>query len=262
MPKRLGIIPHLYAQPLFEGLRGAVNAKEIDVELVEDVPARLAIQLREEKLHGAFLSPIDYAKENTNYKILPNLGVSSEGESGTAYLIFKEHLNRIRSVAVDPGYSSEIVLAHIILAEKYDTPPQFVPMKSTVEESLSKADALLVVSTSSQSQYAASSKLDLVDEWMDLTGLPYVHGFWVSREGALSPHETQVIARQSASASTLEGELLSHASYLLNFQYDLNENALAGLAEFFRMAYYYGILKDIPDVKMMKEKAERHSSTN
>ena len=48
MPKRLGIIPHVYAQPLFEGLRAAVNAKEIDVELVEDVPTRLAIQLREE----------------------------------------------------------------------------------------------------------------------------------------------------------------------------------------------------------------------
>lgn len=260
MPKRLGIIPQLYAQPLFEGLRRAVTAKEIDAELTEDVPARLAIQLREEQLHGAFLSPIDYARDYAKYKILPGVGVASEGESGAVHLVFNEQLKRIRSIAVDPGCASEIVLTHIILAEKYEIVPQFVPIKSSVEESLANVDAALIVNRTSQLPFAGSNKIDLVDEWLDLTELPYVHGCRASREHALSSNEMRTIAAQAASASKLEGKLLNHAGYLLNFGYDLNEEALAGLTEFYRMAYYHGILKDIPEPRFHSLSGIRTSS--
>ncbi|GEM_PF-5428383 len=59
MPIRIGIIPHLYAQPLFEGLREAGSPARLVYELVEDNPAQIALMLREGTLHGAFLSPIE-----------------------------------------------------------------------------------------------------------------------------------------------------------------------------------------------------------
>jgi hypothetical protein len=50
-------------------------------------------------------------------------------------------------------------------------------------------------------------------------------------------------------ASRLD-ERSADTAYLNRFGYELNERALAALAEFFRMAYYHGVLKDIPDVKL------------
>lgn len=38
--------------------------------------------------------------------------------------------------------------------------------------------------------------------------------------------------------------------HLVNFRYDLNDEALSALNEFFRMEYYHGILKDILEVKL------------
>ena len=66
MRKRIGIVTHRYAQPLFYALK---KLPEKEFSLIEDIPARLAILLRQNNLDGAFLSPFDYAKDYQTYRI-------------------------------------------------------------------------------------------------------------------------------------------------------------------------------------------------
>ncbi|MBI5475784.1 MAG: hypothetical protein HY964_03500 [Ignavibacteriales bacterium] len=177
MAKRLGITAQTYAQPLFAGLRGNNN-----FSLVTDSAAQLAIKLREKNLDGAFLSSIDYAKDYAMYRIIPKVAAVSAGESGSALLLFNENIRKIESLAVDPSSASEIVLASLILQEKYDARPKLIPTIADADTALRSSDAYLAVGDTALKYKDRTNKIDLVDEWTDLTGLPFVHGIWVSRE--------------------------------------------------------------------------------
>ncbi|MBI1806891.1 MAG: hypothetical protein HYR76_07565 [Ignavibacteria bacterium] len=248
MPARLGIIPDRYARPLFSGL---LELRDTVIELVQDTPTRLAIQLRQAQLDGAFLSPIDYAKNYSHYHIVPDIGAVSEGESGAALLLFRENMQTMKTLAVDPNSSSEIVLAHLILAEKYDIMPTLVPFEGSSEEGLKRADAVVAVGDTALRLKTHTNKLDLVDEWKDISDMPFVHGIWVVRNDSLSDSVVAKIAESRDKGPNSMGEASPGYDDLSisQFRYDLDEEAVDAMNEFFRMAYYHGILKDIPEVK-------------
>jgi predicted solute-binding protein len=215
-------------------------------ELIEESSAQLAIKLREKKLDGAFLSPIDYAKDYSMYRIVPEVGVTSEGESGTILLFFRENITRMNTLAVNPHDTSEIVLASIIFQEKYYTKLKIIPTAQSFEDGLKNADAFLAVGDEALRFKDKPNKMDLVDEWEDITELPYVHGIWVSREGSFTKDEIEILINSGKQVDETSAESVTQ------FRYNLDDIAVKALGEFFRMAYYHGILKDIPDVKFFK----------
>jgi len=252
--KRIGIIDQLYARPLFQRLISPATGMSPPSEIVHSRhvgTAELAVKLRQRKLDGAFLSPIDYAKNYSMYRIVPSIGIVSQGGVGAVDLVFNESLRAIQTLAVDASASSEIVLANLILREKYDLAPQIVPMSDSLDRSLEKADAVLLVADAARNVSEKSCRIDLVGEWNDMTGLPYVHGFWVEREDSLAPSEMKLLLQSAEYVPTyLRQELpRTDLDYLERFEYRLSDEAISSLTEVFRMAYYYGILKDIPEVK-------------
>ncbi|MEK6757395.1 MAG: MqnA/MqnD/SBP family protein [Bacteroidota bacterium] len=265
MKSLLGVSEASYVQPLLYGL----ETPESPFQLLIDIPAETAIKLREriENLRCAFLSPIDYARHGADYRIVPGVSVSSSIRTDTIQLFINPDARDIKSVAVDVRVTSEIILAKIILIEKFpnltsvEGPFQFVPMAPNLREMLKKADAALAVNLhphrlSPEEPFA----LDLVEEWSDLTGLPYVHGFWVGHEnpeteqlvpnlirakqnGVEHLHElTQRLAQQRSLSA-------EHASrYLSSFSFGFGRDEEESLSEFIRYAYYHGILPDVPDI--------------
>ncbi|MBI5215986.1 MAG: hypothetical protein HY960_09540 [Ignavibacteriae bacterium] len=237
--KRLGIIRHNYVQPLFDGLRMSAPESSARFELVQDAPAQLVLKLLQDEIDGAFLSPLDYARYSTGLRIVPDVCAASFGESGIIELHFRDDLTDVSSVAVNPESSSEIILARMILEEKFSLTPKFVLLQDALHSGLEKAESLLVVGNDCEEWSDHANKLDLVDEWFDITEHHYVHGFWVTKEGALS--ESELLHLKKIKEKTAEN----------NFSvfYNFHDEAIEGLNEFYRMAYYYGALKDIPDLK-------------
>ena len=68
--KHFGIPPHLYCLPVVHDLQ-----MDAGIDVLVDVPTRIAIKMRERELEGAFLTPIDYARESSDYCIIPNVAV-------------------------------------------------------------------------------------------------------------------------------------------------------------------------------------------
>jgi len=254
MAKRVGIPPEAFALPLAVPLK---DRQDNLFTVTEQSPAELAIALRKHQLDGALLSPIDYAKDYAMYRIVPGVGIASSGESQTVLLVFHESLRDITTIAVDPHFTSEIVLASIILSERYDSHPKIVPFSGTVETMMQSADCALVVGNAAFRFSDHSTKIDLVDEWSDMTELPFVHGIWVSREQDLTVREMEALKYHLPPEKLPEEEIRSFdPSYFASFQYNLNGEAVAGISEFFRMAYFHGILNDITDVKFFSESAD------
>jgi chorismate dehydratase len=259
-PKRLGIPPHLYAVPL-TGARDAIPP----YEWVVDVPARNTIALREGSLDLAFLTPIDYARESSLYYIVPGIAVASQGGDGTVALLFREDLRSLGSLAIDPSSASEIILARIILAEQFKLRPTLVPYQGTPENALGSADAVLVVGdTALRTAQAYDNTLDLMEEWEEMTALPYVHGIWCGREDAAGIDDLSRLLQLCAEGRS-DLDALSEAAahdrrlgslnapqirdYLEGLSFDGAEEIEEGLREFIRYAYYHGALPDIPDLQ-------------
>ncbi len=244
--KHLGIIRHRYAQPLFDGLRKSASDSPKSFELVQDASVQLVLKLLQDELDGAFLSSIDYAKHYSHLQIIPEVGIVSIGESRLIELHFREDLQNISTIAINPESSSEIVLARLLLEEKFDIIPKFIPMLDAIHEGLEKADSVLLVGNDCEEWKGHTNKLDLVDEWFDFIEFPFVHGFWVAKEGALL--ESDVLRMKNTVPQI--SDMPEHEQGL-EISYKLNEEAIESLQEFYKMAYYYGVLKDIPDVKFL-----------
>lgn len=234
-PRRLGIPGATYLRPLTAGLEDA------GFELHRDIPARLALEFRDrpDLLRGAFLSPIDFARHGGNFRVLPGICASSASPTGTVRLYVNPGRANIASIAVDIRVTSEIILARIILLEKFPNLGAdrdrltFIPMEPDPAAMLKKADAALVVSLEQPSPPPAGFfAIDLVEEWNDLTDLPYVHGMWVVREEAFSEEDARALLKLKGegirSLGSIEGPL---RSYLDAFSYDFDAPAQDAVTE-------------------------------
>jgi len=184
-------------------------------------------------------------------------------------------------MAVDIRVTSEIILAKIILTEKYpnlagsEQSFKIIPMLPHREEMLEKANAALIVNFHPSAHEAKEPfSLDLVEEWNDLTELPYVHGFWVGNEGSTPEAMVEELIRckgqgtshLKAIASEISKERSLSASmcenYLRTFSYELQEKEQESLGEFMQFAYYYGILPDVPDLNFYDVASPPSPSSN
>jgi chorismate dehydratase len=257
MGNRYGIPRYLYTKPLTYGLEhGAQKAN-----LLADLSSQNALRLKSRELDTALLSPIDYARNSDEYLIVPNICVSSTGNRSTL-LHFREGLRSISTIAADIGLTSEFVLAKIILTEKYDTNPQFIPMAADVTTMLAKADAALFVGGPALfSSLDTQCTIDLAEEWGDLTDLPYVHAIWLSRRESLSPSKLYLLRESCEEGLRHLSDIALDASkeeqctpeecesYLASFNFKLDEETVESISEFYRYAFYHGVLGDVPEIK-------------
>jgi predicted solute-binding protein len=265
----VGVPDASYLRPLLYGLRES----SANLELLVDLPSQLAVKLQQRIgiNRCAFLSPIDYARHGSDYLVVPGVGVSSSVRSETIQLFINQNVRNIKTIAVDISVTSEIVLAKIILAEKFPNeadvtgPIQFIPMLPNRDEMLRRADAALVVNFHPHSlPQAGPFALDLVEEWNDLTGLPYIHGFWVGHEDDVTADIVEQLVKAKVHglshlaecAEVISGERKIPRElgrdYLAMFSYGLGEQEQAGLSEFVRYAYFHGVLPDVPDLNLFE----------
>ncbi len=257
--KKLGIPGALLAAPLTAALH-----VESGFALAVDAPARNALRLREHHLDAALLSPIDFARDSSSYRVVPGVAVSSQSANNAITLHFREGLHDIATLAVDPALTSEIILAKIILAEEFDVSPKIVPLQASLDVMLGKADAALLAGDASLREAAAHRNIvDLVEAWTEMTELPFVHYFWCAREEDLTADEVKAlqqardegtamfdkIAAQAASHSLSSLSAATLKDHLEMFSYDFTQDAEEGLKEFLRYAYYHGVLPDVPDLR-------------
>jgi chorismate dehydratase len=266
MKSRLAAFDALYLKPLLFGL----DRPDGPFELQIDIPARNALKLRDrtENTTCALLSPIDYARHGAEYCIVPGICASSSQKTGTIQLVLKSNLRNIERIAVDIRFTSEVILAKIILLEKYRNLPSsraelvFIPMMPDVAGMLAKADAALIVGDAPQLSIPDGSyAMDLAEEWTDLTDLPYVFGFWVGREEELTEEEARALLSAKADGARLRTQIAQAVAqqnnlsmdrmekYISSFSYDFGQREEESLSEFIELAYYHGVIGDIPDIR-------------
>ncbi len=260
---RLGAISFLNTRPLMYGL----EEDESLFDIVYDVPSACADALSAGTIDVGLIPAVEYARHGGGL-IVPELAIGAVGEVLTVRLFYRGELGRIQRIAADTSSRTSVALLRVLLQAKYGITPEFVPAPPDLDAMLYGADAALLIGdpvlplVESGRDDAGRHSLDLGREWNEFTGLPFVFAFWAGAEGALSAvqvarlqrarHEGEQHLPEIAAAFQREraGSAELYERYLRDhICYDLGEQQMAGLREFYRLAFAQGIIPEIPPLR-------------
>ncbi len=126
-------------------------------------------------------------------EIISGEGIACRGPARSILLISRKPFPQIRSLAADSASRSSIVLARIVLAERYGAVPRILSMPADLESMLAAADAAVMIGDPALRLDPASMPYDTADlgaEWYAMTGKPMVFAVWAGRPpGAFSALE-------------------------------------------------------------------------
>jgi len=251
---RLGVVSYLNAAPLVYGLDG-----ESGLELVRDVPARIADRLHAGELDLGMIPSIEYAFGD--YAIVPGVAIASRGPVRSVGLYHRVPLGEVRRVALDVSSRSSVALVKTLLQERLGRQPEYVVMPPDVPAMLTECDAALVIGDRALDFDGDVPSLDLGEEWQRQTGLPFVYAFWAGPAGAVdASHVARLqealragLARLDAIAASYNGHAAlrraRNEAYLRsNIVYAFGAAEAAGLREFYRRAFALGLVPKAPEL--------------
>ena len=255
---RVGAVSFLNTKPLIYPLLN----KEIqtDIALSVDVPSRIATLLSEGELDVGLIPIIEYFRANpsgTNYRILPDMAITSPGSVQSIQLFSRVPIQEIRRVALDTSSRTSVALLKVLLAEKYQISPAFTTCAPTVIPSTALQNrqyppfeaVLLIGDPALRHLDSTEYSVDLGEAWYKLTGLPFVYACWVAREEACLADLPRVLLQSKARGiaqipeiAQIEARKLGLPEtlcldYLQNrIKYDLDASAIAGIEMFYKFA--------------------------
>jgi predicted solute-binding protein len=256
---RIGALKEFYCAPLTHSLEKSPAVAGLFI----DAPSILIDKLMSREIDAAVVTPIDYARMSSDLKLFPEIGIASIIESNTVVLCVNRNIRELKTVAVGSATATDVVLARVILKEQFKSDVSFVPAVGSVDELLTKADAALLCGDAVMTSTWDGPTIDLIEEWTEMTGLPFVHAVCAvladgSDRTALEAllTEAQRTGREDrtetvasvASAMKLPLETIENLFALK--QYALVPTQRQPLDEFFRLAYFHGVLQDVPEIKM------------
>src|SRR6185503_9257929 len=142
---RVGHIQFLNCLPLYWGLMrsGAL----IDVDLVKDSPDRLNTALIEGRLDIGPISLIEYLRHADDLLLLPDLAVGSDGPVLSVNIVSTRPLSQLdrRPVALGSTSRTGVLLAQMLLKDKYGAEPEYFRCPPDLTEMLMEADAGVLI---------------------------------------------------------------------------------------------------------------------
>jgi chorismate dehydratase len=261
-PTRLGAVSFLNTRPLTYGL----EEDGAGFDLVYDVPSACADALRAGRIDVGLIPVIEYARQGGGW-VVPDLAIGAVGEVLTVRLFFRGELASVRSVAADASSRTSVALLRILLKAKYGITPEVVPAAPDLDAMMHRADAALLIGDPvlplvETGDDDGRHSLDLGQEWNDFSGTPFVFAFWAGGDGKLTSAQVARLQRARregeqhvsdiAAAFQREraGSVELYERYLRDhICYDLGEQQMAGLQQFYRLALEQGLITDIPPLR-------------
>ncbi len=250
--RRLGAVEYLNARPHVWGLERHPDRFSIRF----DIPAVCARLLEGGEVDLGLIPSIEGLR-GPDYRIVPGIGIGSNGPVASVALFGSLPLDRIRTIALDASSRTSVALLRVLCARKFGITPEFVTLPPDPSAMLARCDAALLIGDIAllfDHERAGVQKTDLGAEWTAWTGLPFVYACWFGRPGVLEDGDLELLraARDGGVADVAavarlhfggdERKSAIGARYLRdNIQYGLGEPQLAGLTRFYREACDLGL---------------------
>lgn len=254
-PFRLSIIDYLNAAPLNHGFKQGLGREHF--QLRYHYPSVCADSLRAGEVDAGIVSSIEYLRI-PGLRIVPGLCIASPKRVRSVVILSKVPPEQIRSLALDTSSRTSVVLAQLLLRERYGVVPSVVDAAPDLPAMLEFNDAALMIGDASmRAPRQGLFVLDLAEEWHAWTGLPFVFALWLVRQeapeipvpGGVAPffHKSLEIGLAQLPAIVEEArrtigwtKLELHEYLTENISFTLGEAERESLALFFQKAVRHG----------------------
>ncbi len=146
------------------------------------LPSICAQQIASGEADIGILPVIETARQGLDY--FPGTGIACHGPVRTILLISKVPYAQIKTLAVDAGSRTSVMLSRVILAERFGATPHVFAHPADMEAMLAQADGALIIGDPAlhiDPDAIPYNCLDLGGEWVAMTGLPMVFAVWSAR---------------------------------------------------------------------------------
>jgi chorismate dehydratase len=265
---RISAISFLNTVPLMWDFEHGTAGAGFDISYT--VPSSCAAELKAGTADIGIIPAAAYA-QISDLAIIPGVAIAARRSVRSILLVSKVPIENVRTVALDTSSMTSVALAKVLFERWLGGGRTFTAMAPDVDGMLRDHDACLVIGdTALQVDRLKYFTLDLAEEWIRLTGKPFVFAFWAIRRAALTKAPADLAAVFQASrdhgvhpesvasiASSWAGRLgLSEAevrSYLTeNIHYQLDPGCLEGLQLFYRCAAECGALPPPPALQFVE----------
>ena len=264
---RLGAVAYLNARPLTYGLE---RSQLFDLRF--DPPSQCAELLHSNGIDVGMIPSIEYCRGGDQYRIVPGMGIISDGRVASVALFTRRPLDRIATIAADTSSRTSNGLLRILCRERFEIDPEFRPMAPEPERMFRECDAALIIGDPALYLDPAAHgvhKVDLGAEWTAMTGLPFVWAFWAGRPDVLGGTHVQALTeardRGVAASDAIAADYCGPARadlgrrYLRdNISYQLGEREAAGLRRYYELAAKQGLIDAAREVHTYSATATRH----
>jgi len=270
MTLAVGRISYLNAVPYFYRLAETGFSGRV----VAGVPSELNRRLAAGELDLSPSSSFEYARQWRDYRLLPGHSISSCGPVHSVLLFSRRPLAEVAGaeIALTGESATSVNLLQVLLREfcgAGQVPCRVPP--GLVEDVIAAGGSALLIGdralNAARHPPAGCLIYDLGELWHRFTGMPFVFGLWIVREGACRdrPGEIRAFLRQldqslASAFADLEGMAAAVAGggplspeelagYWRTVSYALTPSHLAGLRRFFALCVKYGLLAEEPELR-------------
>ena len=184
-PIRIGAVSYLNTEPLIHQLgQQFEEAGLAECELTLDVPSHLATLLASGQLDVALIPLVSFLR-TPNYQLVSDACIACRGPVWSVKLLSRVPAEQIRSLAVDAGSATSVVLAQVLLARRWKISPRLEPFPLDQPIEQMTTDAVLVIGDRAMQPVpdGFGTEWDLGDVWCRWSELPFVFAAWVARPG-------------------------------------------------------------------------------
>jgi chorismate dehydratase len=249
---RLGAVGYLNARPLVHGL----DARTDLFDLRFDVPSTCATLLHDGEIDLGMIPSIEYLRGPGPYRIVPDLGIMSDGDVASVALFTRVPLRAVRTIGLDTSSRTSAVLTQVLCREAWDIDPTFEAVPPDAAARVEEHDAALLIGDPAlflDHEAAGLTKIDLGAEWTRMTGLPFVWAFWAGPPDAIDANGIAAL-QQARDRGTNDSDAIADAycgrsraeacrRYLReNIKYRLGDRETQGLRRYYELAARHGLV--------------------
>ena len=266
---RISAISYLNTAPLMWDFEHGDAGSHFEVSYT--LPSACARSLAEGTADIGIIPAAAYA-EIPGLQILPEVAIASRRAVRSILLVSRMPIVDARSIALDTSSMTSVALTKVLIEKWLGGGRTFTSMAPDLEKMLAEHDAgLLIGDPALKVDRSRYHTLDLAEEWIRHTGMPFVFAFWAVRSEALAEADLSLdlaaifkdsrdhglalenlnkIAREWAPRVGLSEDGVR--SYLTeNIHYQLDAGCVEGLQLFYRYAAEIGALPTAPELQFV-----------
>jgi len=266
---RISAISYLNTAPLlWDFEHGPAGA---DFDIYYTVPSQCAASLQVGTADIGIIPAAAYATI-PGLAVIPEVAIASRQAVRSILLVSKVPLEQIRLVALDTSSLTSVALLQVLFAKWWGGERRFAAVPPDLDAMLEQHDAALLIGDPAlRVDRSRHRTYDLAEEWIRLTGKPFVFAFWAVRQAALTevsseprlvtafqqsrdhglqtPNLRRIASEWGPRLRITEHEVTTYLTQ--NIHYYLDAECIQGLQLFYRYAAECKVLSRAPALQFL-----------